>query len=339
MTLETLETVFVSTLEDQHLSTNRKSLFTKFSEYLLREDVGFSENADLASQTFEALLSIAGPDIAGRPEFFLDTKLSTGTAIAPRDAATCMTDIVRTSRYVRGLRNAVLEIRERFPHQRVDILYAGCGPFAALALPLCHEFSAGEISLTLVDLHEASLASAKRVFDSLGISEFVTEWLCADATAVVPSQKYHIIVAEMMQKALEKEPQVAVTIHLSDFLHDDGVFLPEKITVTACLADLNVEFGPGARNVRIVLGDICTLTKDTDEIEPITLTIPDTQTDGQSLLLATSIQIFDSVGLGDRESGITHPSIMLDIGRLKPGDNIEFRYRLGPEPRFVCRVV
>ncbi|MEQ1920900.1 MAG: hypothetical protein ABL952_00195 [Pyrinomonadaceae bacterium] len=321
------------------MSTDLKKLFTKYSEHMLRGDVGLSENDGLAGKMFETLLSIAGPDIAGRPEFFLDTKLSTGTAIAPRDAATCMTDIVRTSRYVLGLRNAVIEMRARFPNQRVDILYAGCGPFAAIALPLCHEFTADEISFTLVDLHEASLASAKRVFDALGIGKFVAEWLCADASAVVPSKKYQIIVAETMQKALEKEPQVAVTIHLSDFLHADGIFLPEKITVTACLADLNVEFGSGARNERIVLGDICTLTKDTDEIEPVAMTIPDIQTDGLSLLLATSIQIFDSVGLGDRESGITHPSIIFDTGSLKPGDNIEFKYRMGAEPRFVCRVV
>lgn len=237
------------------------------------------------------------------------------------------------------MRNAIIEVRKRFPHDRVEILYAGCGPFATIALPLCHEFSADDISFTLVDLHEASIVSAKRVFEALGLGKFIRDYLTSDATTLEPLKKYHIILAEMMLRALEKEPQVAATTHLSKFLKKGGVFLPEKITVTACLADLDVEFDPVTQSERIILGDICALTKDTDEIKPVTLEIPDIQTENLNLLLATSVQIFDSISLGNCESGITQPFVVSDVGRFIPGDIIEFAYRVGPDPRFVCRVV
>ena len=65
----------------------------------------------------------------------------------------------------------------------------------------------------------------------------------ADATRLTLEEPVHVVVAETMQQALTKEPQLAVTAHLAGQLARGGVFIPEAVRVEATATDLEREFG------------------------------------------------------------------------------------------------
>jgi hypothetical protein len=66
--------------------------------------------------------------------------------------------------------------------QPIHVLYAGCGPFALLALPLMTAFSKQEVVFTLIDIHPESLRCARHLIDSFGYGAHVRAYACADAT-------------------------------------------------------------------------------------------------------------------------------------------------------------
>jgi hypothetical protein len=296
------------------------------------------------------------------------SRLPSGEAISPRDAARCVLDYNRTSKFLRGSYAAILEARERFPDTTIEILYAGCGPFAPLAVPLTTRFSPAEIQFTLLDVHQRSLDAARRIFQTLGRSAFVRDYRQCDAALYQHDAPHviHVIIVEAMQAALEKEPQVAITLNLAPQLCRGGMLIPERITITCHLCELTKEFPALATEADVVsslscgdrdqagvtLGRVLELTAgnglrlsaagDSVEHGATSLTPQlvnvSKDVDGEFyLMLSTAINVFDSIRLDDYESGLTCPRILYDAGKVRGGQVIEFGYRLGDRPGFTYR--
>jgi hypothetical protein len=320
-----------------------------------------------ARRLYSLLSSVSGLDENSDRRGDCDaTRLPKGEAISPRDAAACLLDAARTSKFLRGLHAAVLEAQKRFPGATIEILYAGCGPFAPMAILLTTRFSSAEIRFTLLDIHQRSLDSARLIFETHGKGAFVRDYIQADAALYrhEASHVIHIVVVEAMQAALEKEPQVAITMNLAPQLCPGGIFIPERITIGCYLCHPAKELVvPGVRpahslsaggggSVRLNLGpvleldarphgDLLTSGKIVDPAQPSLtpqlLKIPGEVESGSCLMLSTVVTVFGSITLQEYESGLTYPKFLWDVGRIQPGQLIEFAYQLGDKPGFKYR--
>ncbi|HZG52719.1 MAG TPA: hypothetical protein VEZ40_11340, partial [Pyrinomonadaceae bacterium] len=173
----------------------------------------------------------------------------------------------------------------------------------------------------------------------------------------------HIVVAEAMQAALEHEPQAAITINLAAQLCAGAIFIPERIVVSCHLCDPTNEFSPlpveadaanslSARSrdkFRTDLGSVLELTaagshnllthsggghRRAPFSPKVVIEVPKDLDGELSLMLSTTINIFDSIALSEYESGLTCPRILSGLGKIRGGMRIEFAYHLGDKPGF-----
>jgi hypothetical protein len=169
-----------------------------------------------------------------------------------------------------------------------------------------------------------------------------------------------------MQAALEKEPQVAMTMNLAPQLCSGGIFIPESIAIDCYLCDLANEFThlpvegdaasslpTGREAIRVKLGRVLELTAGNcrnllasgggDEHRGISLSpkvildVPQDLDREFNLMLLTTITVFDSIALVDYESGLTCPRVLHDLGKIRGGMRIELVYSLGDKPGFKYR--
>lgn len=274
-----------------------------------------------------------------------DSLLDNGVAINPQAAAHCVVDYQRSVVFIRGVYAAITSLRLRLPDTPIEVLYAGCGPFATLILPLLGKFSPGELNLYLLDVHQQSLDSVELLLTEFGFSGFAVKTIKADACNYKHGAKLHLVIAETMQKSLEQEPQFAVTANLASQLTPTGVFIPQRIDVSLCLADLE------KRSRRDLLGTVCTLLPEQAseqmqlaqshadaknlELEPIIVVIPTAADIAQlDAALFTSICVFEQYRLEDYESHITLPLKCHELLPLAGGERYRVSYQLGSYPKF-----
>ncbi len=292
-----------------------------------------------------------------------DTFLDGGMAINPQAAAYCIKDYHRSVMFIRGVYAAINVVQERFTDTPVNILYAGCGPFATLLLPLLGKFKSGELDIHLLDIHQESLDSVKQLISYFGFKNHSINLLQEDACSYQHPNTLHLIIAETMQKSLEQEPQLAVTANLAPQLELQGIFIPEKIEVELCLAlwenekelfkrfnniDPDVLIETGKRHS---MGTIFTLLPEqaaaqmdgasynkntsTLELNSQTVQIPSVDSlESYDALMFTRIQVFEQYHLKDYEADLTLPHKCYDLSPLKCGATYRVCYQLGNYPRF-----
>ena len=286
-------------------------------------------------------------------EDILDSEMVTanGLALSPASASMCANDFVRTIQFIRSVHSAALDVRALHPDRPARVLYAGCGPYATLAVPIMSVLSSREVTFTLLDIHAESIESAKSVVDSLGLADSVASSETMDASLYCGNreQAHDVILVEMMQACLESEPQVAIARHLVA-QNPNAILIPEDVRVDLTLADMSREFerdalkpqAGDAERDRIHLGSVFVLSRETinswkaiggDRLPGSTMRIPDLLERRYQPMLLTTIRIYRDHVLKDYESGLTCPRVFSAQGTLDAGATIQFHYELGRHPR------
>ncbi len=280
-----------------------------------------------------------------------ESRLDSGLAISPTLAAMCIRELFRTTAFIRGLGEAIGDAMR--PERPVRVLYAGCGPYASLAVPLMAALTREQVRFTLLDIHQDCLDQALALIESFGLSHYVDGSVCADATRyrIPGDDKPDVIVSETMAVCLHNEPQVSIARHLLAQAPDARI-VPQSVSVEVCMLDLSREhvimpagfegeFPQPARD-RIYLGKIFELDAANilsweglqgDRLPAGRVQIPAQPESRYQPYLLTRIEVYGENRLQDYDCSLTPPQPLR--GKIEGGDTLQFHYRLGSNPQ-IC---
>jgi predicted RNA methylase len=267
-----------------------------------------------------------------------ETLTADGIAISPIMAAMCVDDFARTVTFMRGLQDAISEASQRV-EGRVRVLYAGCGPWAPIAIPLMSADASKDAVFHLIDIHEQSIQSARRVISTLGLHDHVERLEVADARGYEIATPPDVIVVEMLRAGLEDEPQVVVAGHLIRQA-PNAVLIPATITLDLVLVNSRREFAMNDELLdrdRIYVERVLTVDRDSliaqgTHFAPTRVTIPDHDPLRYRAVICTTVQTFGDHILRDYDSGITCPRILNLAREIRPGDILELSYEINRRP-------
>ena len=165
-----------------------------------------------------------------------------GLAVSPVAAGRCLLDFMRTRKFARGLRLALQHKLQSTAKKPLQVLYAGSGPYALLAVLMTPYFKPEEVQFSIIDIHSRSLNSVKEIIKRFDLGAYFKEVTLGDATKyeVAENDRPDVLLLETMLNALRKEPQVAIAANLAPQLSAGGIMIPEEITVTPVFTEIYI---------------------------------------------------------------------------------------------------
>ena len=283
-----------------------------------------------------------------------ETQTAQGVAVSPTMAAMCVEDYVRTIVFMRGLYAAIRSLQHKKP---VRVLYIGCGPYATLALPLMSILSALEVQFELLDVHKRSIESVKKMALQLGVQDHISAFTVTDAATyqVDPTQPPDVVLMEIMQVCLQKEPQVEVSRHIMAQV-PQAILVPENISIELVLIDANKEFAlitndkgeifydRKRKSIGTVFELNCDIIQSWSSVQAnvlpaATIQFPQALSECREPKLFTTVQVFGEHCLREYDSGLTCPQTVLTTETIEPGCLLHFEYLLGKEPGLTVQVL
>ena len=330
-------------------NSNLQSLQALTRQIVNTGNVAFSMRSEIV-QLAELLAGLGHELVAPNQDISTgETRTLHGLAVSPKMAAMCADDYMRTVQFIRGTHAAILDVLNRYPTRPARILYAGCGPYATLAVPLMSIFSAEQVRFTLIDIHDSSIASVKAILKKLKLTDRVADIEIMDASTYQTDSDStpDIILLELMKSCLDDEPQVAITRHLLAQAKD-AILVPEEIRIDLVLVNPAVEFNlnnlESTENLnqdRIPVGTVFTLNRNSvarwEDSGNARLTgerirLPEFSPQRYQAMLFTTITVYQDHILSHYESGLTCPKKFQSDFSFGAGDSIQFSYELGQNP-------
>lgn len=259
-------------------------------------------------------------------------KTENGHIVSPMHAVHCLNDLMRTTRFLRGIEKAI-EHHLSQSKQPIRILYAGCGPYATLLTPFTSIYSADQIQFSMLDYNEFSVALMQKLYTKWQLNSYLEDVIVADATSaeIELTGNYDIIISETMQNALRNECQVPLTRNMVRFLKPKGSFIPERILIDSYLEGEKEGINP-CNSEKTQLGRVYDLNfKDVPKVgHQVELDIPATH--HKRLYTSTIINVYGDETIEPYESGLTIPHRTNDFDELPK--KISYTYLENDMPGF-----
>lgn len=187
-----------------------------------------------------------------------------------------------------------------------------------------------------MDINRESLSSVEKLYAQLGALEYIEELICENSATYKLEKTMHLGITETMQQALLKEPQVSIMLNLIPQLPEKGVFIPQRVQVTAKLIDRNKEMegrlsGTGPAE-RLHLGTAYSIGMQNCNLPvPVTFEIPLQTGSLTELFLFTEIVVFEDERLEENDCSITLPYRLGDMEGEK-GKTVWVEYVINERP-------
>lgn len=335
---------------------NYKEELKEITEIILKQEDDYGEIKKATDDLYDLFLNVSGlkeDDERCRKDYYLPK----GKAIGAVWAAMCIKEFLRTKRFIRGVFLGIKRAQEKFPNTKIHLLYAGTGPFATLIIPLTTVFTSEEIEFTLLEINPESIENLRKIIKTFKIEEYIDNIVQCDATEYKADKDkpIHMVVTETMQRALKKEPQVAITLNLVRQMDKDGILIPQNISIEAGLLDpkrdmekmMGVE---GAeRDYCYHLNKIFELNKDmvvakdkkAEFFEKVEVEIPDyIEKRYKSLNLFTNIQVFEEEQLTYNQCSLNMREKVIYIDwNNNTAKKVSFQYVIDENPGFIYKLL
>jgi len=289
---------------------------------------------------FQPITEITG--FESKIEFLAAVPAAKGKALGLNHAAQCLLDYNRTVKFVKAIVLAIREKQKSSPNEVISIFYAGCGPYATLLTLVAPLFQASEVQFSLLEINKNSIDSAKKLIDSLGLSDHIQDFYLADAvTFEVPNpESFQILISETLDAMLYRECYVPILFNLLPQFNKEIILIPENVIINLSLLTHSSE---SSIDSELDLGTVLNV-REAISSNPTQANLPDKILDFSnlkmgnysSLLLDTKVHVYDTIWLERNESSLTIP---LEIKLEQPFNHqsIVFTYFLEPEVELKCR--
>lgn len=321
---------------------------SEIAQRLINKDTSSREVESTLTSYKDLLVSKSLVDVDGN-EHDQHLQLDSGIAIGLKWAAACLDDAIRTVKFIRGTRRAILQKLEE-GNRPVRLVYAGTGPFATLIFPLLDQFSSEELQVTLIEINPNSAKNVEHLVQSFGLGDRVESIICADATSVILSNhqsgngepldlQYDILLSETMQHALQAELQVVICAHLLNQMPENTLLIPQSIDLDLIRMQLDAgNFRSVERIGELMNVDAPFLRKESPidsewEYKKHFDVSNQAAELGEFLGISTTIQVFEEETIHQHESGLTVPKVLAPVEDVM-NQTIECCYKISPEPGF-----
>ncbi len=285
-----------------------------------------------------------------------ETLVNGGVALSSSGAADCVDDYLRTVSFIKGIYKALTKILNDASRKEINILYAGCGPYATLILPLLPLLDKERIKAVLLDINTSSLESVQNLITRIGLEGYNLQMIEANAITYKIPEDFNVdlAVSETMHYALTREPQVAISNNIIKQLSSHAIFIPQEIRID--LAYTFFDYEPYLRNdlnevkgyknlqpypYKVFVDRLFTINKEhfgrenhNSKIESAFYALPATFENHPDICLFTEITIFEDVELKTAESYITNPYCLVSIYGIKDYTEIKLTYDFCDIPKW-----